>query len=105
VLGIVLPGALGGIVTGTTLAVARAAGETAPLLFTCTYASQLVTWDPGKPVNSIPFTIFSYSEQPDPHLHAQAWAAAFILIAFVLVTSLTARVLLDRSRRRLGQVQ
>jgi phosphate transport system permease protein len=105
VLSVVLPSALGGIVTGTTLAVARAAGETAPLLFTCTYASQFVTWTPSKPVSTIPFTIFSYSEQADPHLHAQAWAAALILIAFVLVTSLTARILLDRSRRKLGRVR
>jgi len=105
VLSIVLPSAIGGIVTGTTLAIARSAGETAPLLFTCTYASQIVTWDPSKPLSSIPFTIFSYSEQADPNLHAQAWAAAFILIAFVLVTSLTARLLLDRSRRKLGQIQ
>jgi len=104
VLGVVLPSAIGGIVTGTTLAVARAAGETAPLLFTCTYASQLVTWDPSKPMSSIPFTIFSYSEQADPHLHAQAWAAALLLIGFVLITSLTARLLLDRSRRKLGRV-
>ena len=105
VVGVVLPSAVGGVVTGTTLAVARAAGETAPLLFTCTYASMNVSWDPSLPVSSIPFTIFSYSEQPDPQLHAQAWAAAFVLISFVLVTSLTARVLLDRSRRKLGQVR
>jgi phosphate transport system permease protein len=102
VLSIVLPSAKGGILTGTTLAIARAAGETAPLLFTCTYSSALVTWDPSKPVSTIPFTIFSYADQADPHLHDQAWAAAFLLIAFVLVTSLTARILLDRSRRKLG---
>jgi len=105
VMSVVLPSALGGIATGTTLAIARAAGETAPLLFTCTYSSNLVTWDPSKPVATIPFTIFSYSEQASPTLHAQAWAAAFLLIAFVLVTSLTARTLLDRSRRKLGQVR
>jgi phosphate transport system permease protein len=105
VLSVVLPSAIGGIVTGTTLAVARAAGETAPLLFTCSFASQFVTWDPSQPVSTIPFTIFSYSESADPNLHGQAWAAAFVLIAFVLLTSLTARLLLDRSRRRLGQVQ
>jgi len=105
VMSVVLPSALGGIVTGTTLAVARAAGETAPLLFTCTYSSNLVTWNPAKPVATIPFTIFSYSEQADPNLHAQAWAAAFLLIAFVLVTSLTSRTLLDRSRRKLGRVR
>ena len=43
-----------------------------------------------------------YSEAPDPNLHQQAWALAFVLIAFVLVTSLTARFLLERSRRKLG---
>ena len=47
-------------------------------------------------------TIFQYSESPDPALHQQAWALAFVLIAFVLVTSLTARFLLERSRRKLG---
>jgi phosphate transport system permease protein len=105
VMSIVLPSAAGGIVTGTTLAIARAAGETAPLLFTSSYASNFITWNPAKPVATIPFTIFSYSEQADPNLHAQAWAAAFVLIAFVLVTSLTARTLLDRSRRKLGRVR
>ncbi len=104
VLSIVLPSAISGIVTGTTLAVARAAGETAPLLFTCSFASQSVTWDPSQPVNSIPFTIFTDSEAGVPSQQAQAWAAAFLLIAFVLVTSLTARAFLDRSRRKLGQV-
>jgi phosphate transport system permease protein len=105
VISIVLPSAVGGMVTGTTLAVARAAGETAPLLFVCTYASTTVTWDPSQPMSSIPFTIFSYSENADSHAHAVAWAAAFILIAFVLVSSLTSRFFLDRSRRKLGQVK
>jgi phosphate transport system permease protein len=103
VLGVVLPSAAGGIVTGTTLAISRAAGETAPLLFTCSIAGSALGWDPNSAVNSIPVTIFTYSEAPDPALHEQAWAAAFVLIAFVLLTSLTARFLLDRSRRRLGQ--
>jgi ABC-type phosphate transport system permease subunit len=60
-----------------------------------------VTWNPAQPLSSIPFTIFSYSESPDPSQHAQAWAAAFLLIAFVLVTSLSARAFLDRQRRKL----
>jgi phosphate transport system permease protein len=102
VLRVVLPTAIGGILTGTTLAVARAAGETAPLLFTCALAGQLVDWNPTHSVNSIPLTIFQYSEAPDEALHEQAWALAFVLIAFVLVTSLTARFLLERSRRKLG---
>jgi phosphate transport system permease protein len=100
---VVLPAALGGILTGTTLAVARAAGETAPLLFTSAIASNLVETDPRNALASIPVTVFSYSESPDPALHQQAWAAAFVLIAFVLVTSLAARALLDRSRRRLAR--
>jgi phosphate transport system permease protein len=102
VLRVVLPTALGGILTGTTLAVARAAGETAPLLFTCAIAGQITDWNPTHSVNSIPLTIFQYSEAPDESLHQQAWALAFVLIAFVLITSLTARFLLERSRRKLG---
>jgi phosphate transport system permease protein len=102
VLRVVLPTSLGGILTGTTLAIARAAGETAPLLFTCALAGQTTDWNPTHSMGSIPLTIFQYSEAPDEALHQQAWALAFVLIAFVLVTSLTARFLLDRSRRKLG---
>jgi phosphate transport system permease protein len=102
VLRVILPTSFGGILTGTTLAVARAAGETAPLLFTCAIAGQLVDWDPTHSVQSIPLTIFTYSESADPVLHQQAWAAAFVLILFVLVTSLASRLLLERSRKRLG---
>jgi phosphate transport system permease protein len=102
VLSVVVPSALGGIVTGSTLAIARAAGETAPLLFTCSIFGQVVSTDPSNSVASIPVIIFEYSESPDRNLNAQAWAAAFVLIAFVLVTSLISRVMLDRSRRKLG---
>ena len=102
VLRIVLPTSLGGILTGTTLAISRAAGETAPLLFTCAIAGNLVDWNPSHSMLSIPLTIFEYSESPDNNLHAQAWAAAFVLIVVVLATSLTARLLLERSRRKLG---
>ncbi|HZU20643.1 MAG TPA: phosphate ABC transporter permease PstA [Gaiellaceae bacterium] len=101
VLRVVLPTSLGGILTGTTLAVARAAGETAPLLFTCALAGSAVDWNPTHSVQSIPLTIFEYSESADPALHRQAWAAAFVLILFVLVSSLAARLLHERSRRRL----
>jgi ABC-type phosphate transport system permease subunit len=52
---------------------------------------------------SVPVIIFEYSESPDRNLNAQAWAAAFVLIAFVLVTSLTARIILERSRRKVGR--
>ena len=101
VLRVVLPTTLGGIVTAATLAVARAAGETAPILFTSTLFTNTVSVDPRHAVDTVPFTIFTYSESPDPNLHGKAWAAAFVLIMFVLVTSLTARYLLHRSRRKL----
>ena len=101
VVGVVLPTSLGGIVTGTVLAVARAAGEPAPLLFTTSIAANTVTWDPRQPVLSIPFDIFALSESPDPADHARAWALGFVLITFVLVTSLSARLLLARHRKKL----
>ena len=101
VLGVVLPTSFGGILTGTVLAVARAAGETAPLLFTTSIAANAVTWDPRQPVLSIPYDIFVLSESPDPADHARAWALGFVLICFVLVTSLSARLLLVRYRKRM----
>jgi phosphate transport system permease protein len=101
VLGVVLPTSFGGILTGTVLAVARAAGETAPLLFTSSIAANAVTWDPRQPLLTIPVDIFSLSESSDPADHARAWALALVLISFVLITSLAARALLLRSRRKL----
>jgi phosphate transport system permease protein len=101
IVGVILPTTFSGIITGSTLAIARAAGETAPLLFTCSLFGDWVSGDPSQAMASIPVIIFEYSEAPDPHLNDQAWAAAFILITFVLVTSLASRALLARSRRKL----
>ncbi len=101
-LSIVLPQTVGGIVTGTSLAVARVAGETAPLLFTSSIVGNDLRTNPKDALASIPVTIFQYAESPDPKDHAQAWAAALVLIAFVLVASLGARALAARSRRKLG---
>jgi phosphate transport system permease protein len=101
VLGVVLPTSVGGILTGTVLAVARAAGETAPLLFTTSIVANTVTWDPREPMLTIPLSIFQLSESPDPADHARAWALALVLLSFILVASLTARTLLARSRRKL----
>jgi phosphate transport system permease protein len=98
VVGIVLPSALGGILTGTVLALARAAGETAPLLFTSSIFATTVTTDARQALPNIPVTIFTLSESPDPADHRRAWAAAVVLMAFVLVTSLAARALLARTR-------
>jgi phosphate transport system permease protein len=101
VLGVILPTSVGGIITGTVLAVARAAGETAPLLFTTSIAANAVTWDPRQPVLTIPFDIFALSESPDPADHARAWALALVLLLFILATSLTARLVLARHRKKL----
>src|SRR2546423_6626361 len=101
-LGVVLPQTIGAIVTGTTLAVARVAGETAPLLFTSSIVGDRLQWNPHVALASVPLKIFEYSESPDPADHARAWAAALVLISFVLVASLTARALAARSRRRMG---
>jgi phosphate transport system permease protein len=102
VLGVILPSSIGGILTGTVLAIARAAGETAPLLFTCSIFATSVQTDVTKALPNIPVLIFTYSEQADPALHEQAWAAALVLMAFVLIASVTAKALLARSRRKLA---
>jgi phosphate transport system permease protein len=101
VIGVVLPSAMGGVITGTVIAVARVAGETAPLLFTCSIFSPAVSTNVTHALPNLTVLIFQYSEQPDPGLHQQAWAASLVLLAFVLVASLGARALLARSRRKL----
>jgi phosphate transport system permease protein len=101
-LGIVLPQASGGIVTGAVLAVARVAGETAPLLFVSSVGvSQGADWNPAHALQSVPVAIFELSDTGVPSDTARAWAAAFVLLMFILVTSLTARWLANRSRRKL----
>jgi len=106
VLTVILPTAVGGIVTATIVAVARAAGETAPLLFTTSiFVGTTVTTDPSHAMASIPMVIFTYSEQPDPHAQQQAWAAALVLVAIVLVASIVGRLLSLRTRRQIEQVR
>jgi phosphate transport system permease protein len=101
-LSIVLPRAIGGIVTGTVLAVARVAGETAPLLFTSSLVGTQTSWNPSHALQTIPVAIFELSESPDPKDHARAWAAGFILLIFILFASLTARWLATRHARKIA---
>jgi phosphate transport system permease protein len=101
-LSVVLPQTVGAIVTGTTLAAARAAGETAPLLFTSSLVSNEIETNPTGALATLPMFIFTSAEQADPILHEQAWGAALVLITFVLVLSIVARALSMRSRRRLA---
>jgi phosphate transport system permease protein len=99
-LSIVLPQTVGGIVTGTTLAVARVAGETAPLLLTSSLTGTQVSWNAHQALQTIPVAIFELSESPDPMDHARAWAASLVLLIFILIASLTARWLATRGSRR-----
>jgi phosphate transport system permease protein len=100
-LSIVLPQAVGGIITGATLATARVAGETAPLLFTSSSLPSTTSWNPHDPLPSMPLFIFSASENADPAIQAQGWGTALVLMAFVLIASVIARAVGLRSRRKL----
>lgn len=97
--GVVLPTARGGILTATVLAVARAAGETAPLLFVSSLYANTVSVNPfdTEGLANIPVYIFNVSEAADPYGFARAWGAAFVLLMFILLTSLGARALGRRS--------
>jgi phosphate transport system permease protein len=98
---IILPAAIGGILTGIVIAVARVAGETAPLLFTTSIAASTVSVDIHQALATLPVTIFTFSESPDPGEQADAWAAALVLIAFVLVMNVLAKFFAGRKRRQL----
>jgi phosphate transport system permease protein len=87
---IVLRTALGGIVTGVLVAVARVAGETAPLLFTA-FGNQFWSTDITQPIAALPLQVFVYAISPYDEWHAQAWAGALVLISLVLVISILAR--------------
>ena len=100
--GVILPSAFGGIVTGTILAIARAAGETAPLIFTTAIFAPQVTSDLfGQAMPNIPVYIFQASEANDPTGWARAWGAALALMMFIFLASTVARLVLRRSRKKL----
>ncbi|HMJ72060.1 MAG TPA: phosphate ABC transporter permease PstA [Solirubrobacterales bacterium] len=99
---VTLPTAAGGLLTGALLAVARVAGETAPLILLSSIFAPGVLTEPGEALASIPIFIFQASESPSPEAHTQAWAAALILIAFVLLLNIVARAFYARSRKRMG---
>ena len=104
--GVVLPSARGGILTATMLAVARAAGETAPLLFTCSIFANNVSVDPfgSQGLPNIPVYIFTASEAADPYGFARAWGAAFVLLAFILLANIGVRAFANRSSSGTGSV-
>lgn len=94
---VVLPAARSGLVTGVLLAIARAAGETAPLLFTATIVNA-TTFNLGDRMNSLPALIFQDVGQAQDRLVRIAWGAALTLVAMVLVLTVLARLVQRRSR-------
>jgi phosphate transport system permease protein len=92
---VIIPTALQGIVSGMMLDLARVAGETAPLLFTC---GENRWWSTGwnQETASLPVMIFRNATDPSPDLHRQAWAGGFVLLTLVLVVNIIARLLISR---------
>jgi len=90
-LSIVVRTALPGIVTGSLLATARIAGETAPLLFTA-LGSQFFSLNINRPMAALPLTVFTYATGPYEEWHRFAWASALVLIMVVFVLSIAARI-------------
>jgi phosphate transport system permease protein len=90
-LSVVIRTTLPGILTGALLAIARIAGETAPLLFTA-LGSQYLSFDLNQPMAALPLTVFTYATGPYEEWHRYAWAAALVLILVVVILSLGARL-------------
>ncbi|MFZ1994304.1 MAG: phosphate ABC transporter permease PstA [Solirubrobacteraceae bacterium] len=101
ILTVVLPTALGGIVTGSILAVARAAGETAPLLVNNSTYGPHVTANWFGPMPNIPVLILTASDSLNPSGFPRAWGAALVLLVLILIANVGARLLLARSRRKM----
>jgi len=95
ILRIVLRGSLSGLTTGIMLALARILGETAPLLFTA-FNNRFWAGSLNQPTASLPVLIYTYAVSPFDDWHAQAWAAALVLVLFVLLLNITTRLILGR---------
>jgi phosphate transport system permease protein len=103
VLTVVLPTALGGIVTSTVLAVARAAGETAPLILASSvFDPKQFSVNPFESMPNVPVWIYKLSEEGNPEGFTEAWGMSLLLVSFILFASLGARALLARSKRKLS---
>jgi phosphate transport system permease protein len=96
---IVLPTAMPGILTGVMLAVARAAGETAPLLFTSLFSDYWLTRNLMEPTPSLAVLIFDFSSSPFPNQIQVAWAASLVLVVLVLIANIAAQIWTARTHR------
>ena len=95
---VVVPAALPGILTGILLALARIAGETAPLLFTA-LNNRFFSTDISQPIATLTVQVFNYAQAPYEDWHRQAWAGALVLVALVFICSLLARVATARMEK------
>lgn len=98
IIGVVLPAAAGGIMTGIVLGCARIAGEAAPLLFTA-LGNNFYSTSVTRPIDALPLRIFTYATGPFDYWHDQAWAGSFILVLMVLLFSVGSRLLLGTLRK------
>jgi len=101
VFSVIVPAALPGIITGVVLALARVAGETAPLLFT-SFNNAFFSTSLTQPISSITVQVFTYAISPYEDWHRQAWAGALVLVTIVLICSIAARVATARVARIRG---
>jgi len=90
---VVYRGAATGILTGILLSIARVAGETAPLLFT-SFNNSFFSLNMNRPISSLTVTIFQYAMGPYDTWHEQAWAAAFVITIFILMLTITGRLII-----------
>jgi len=100
---LILPAAAPGVITGALLAVARAAGETAPVLFTA-FGNQFLTLDPNRFMSTLPLVVFRDALTPYKDLQQEAWGAALVLVVMVLVINLGSRWVLRRQIRLARQL-
>jgi phosphate transport system permease protein len=100
---LIVPAAAPGVITGALLAVARAAGETAPLLFTA-FGNNLFKLDPTREMSALPLIVFRDALTPYKELQDQAWGAALVLVTMVLVINLASRWVLRRQIRLASQL-
>lgn len=102
VMTVVLPAALPGIITGIMLALARIAGETAPLLFTA-FGNRFWSTDLTQPIGALTVQVYTYAISPYADWHRQAWAGALVLVTIILVCSVLARMATRRLERMHGR--
>ncbi len=101
---LVLRAGMPGVVTGCLLAVARASGETAPLLFTA-FGNQRFNLDPNQATMALPLIVYRYALTPYPDLQHLAWGAALVLVVLVLVVNVASRFVLRRQIALAGRLQ